>query len=459
MSKQPAKSNMKRGRSKKEASIGKDSKRRKVAWSSSRVKRSASKPPQGREAAPSPDSVQMPPPALPTKVEKRSKEKSKASSAPVSQHQSLPRRPPPAKLSPGSKRHTSSTPDSASARTSMSSSKSTTPLVSTKAPRTASQIRSPLMVKMTSGQGQSKTEFLVFTPTSNLGKRDWPQISFGSDGPLPRWVIEESDQPVDARELNLDLIRTHEMRTHIRRVLKDANIQSGASEYGIGSLEWKFEPGSSKLRKGLSKEQLYEYAYLCLLDALNDFNSRDMFRDAIARAKLKSIRHVEDPLPRPPPPPQFTHFGKHAGTGEWSKLPVKTQHTSKPHFGDKYQRPSAALPKKYNPVEALKMEYLTSRMMHHEKGTRRPGEISGSLDPYAHLEPKSESSDGYYKVELPVPSLYNHEISDEEKQTVSTDAGGKLDRVCEYKFLSFFVILLILCMFLCLFLYSFRIIR
>lgn len=299
----------------------------------------------------------------------------------------------------------------------------------------------------------------MFTPTNKLGERDWPQISFGYDGPLPRWVIQESDQPVDLRDLSLDLIRTHEMRTHIRKVLKGDRVISGAADLGLGALEWKFEPGSSKLRKGLSKEQLYEYAYICLLNALNDFSTRDMFREAIARAKLKSIRYVEDPLPRPPPPPKVTHFGKHAGTGQWTSMPAKIHHAAKPHFGDKYQRPSMALPPVYDPVAGLKGDYLLSRMMHHEKGTRRPGEISGSFDPYRNLEPMSGSTDGGFKFELPVPSICKHEKDDEEKQAVSTDTGGRLDRVCEYKFLSFFVILLILCMFLCLFLYSFRIIR
>ncbi|KAJ5709513.1 hypothetical protein N7493_010847 [Penicillium malachiteum] len=366
-------------------------------------------------------------------------------------------------------------PNSASARTSVSSSKSTSPFITKKisnenknlvagatqlqpARERASQHwiehagmdRPRGLTKSFVGNEEQK-EVLKFHATDSLGPGDWPEISLGQSGPMPRWRLREVEEdPPHGRDLHKDLIRTHKKRTHIRNVDQDDHPKSGDSSVGLGTLCWIFEPGPSALWKGLSQEQLYEFAYLCLLDALNDFRSRDIIRATIKRAKLESICNVEDPLPPPPPPPSVTYFGPRAGVAEWPKILPQIKGGFDYHYAQRYFRPSLAVREGSN---TLPQTYIKTDMMrYHMKGTlRNPEDVCDSLDPTGSLPPESVFGGGNGR-----KSSLSKEW-DPEKD--AREDFNRNPRLGEYKLLYFLVVIIILSMFLCLFLYAFGIVR
>ncbi|KAJ6020687.1 hypothetical protein N7540_006191 [Penicillium herquei] len=313
---------------------------------------------------------------------------------------------------------------STSARTSVSSSKSTSPFITKKgtekpkilvAGATQLQLarerasehwienagtdRPRGLTKSFIGNEKQK-EVLKFHATNSLGPRDWPEIALGQSGPMPRWRLREVEEdPQDGRDLHMDLIRTHKKRTQIQHVNQDDHPRSGDPSVGLGTLCWIFEPGPSTLWKGLTQEQLYEFAYLCLMDALNDFRSRDIIRATIKRAKLRSIRNVEDPLPPPPPPPRVTYFGPRAGVAEWPKIPPQIKGDLDHYYGIRYNhqyyRPSLGVREGSN--NHPKTYYDVDIMRHHMKGTlKNPGEICDTFDPVASPAPQSVYEEGRY---------------------------------------------------------------
>ncbi|KAJ5094423.1 hypothetical protein N7456_010284 [Penicillium angulare] len=243
-----------------------------------------------------------------------------------------------------------------------------------------------------------KTETLVFQPTTSIGPRDWPEIRFGEHGAMPRWTLKESKRGIpNGRDLYIDLIQTHRDRTNIIGVDKYTHPYSGDWKNGLGTLEWKFEPGPSVKWKGLTEAQLYEYAYLCLMDALRDYQSRETIRSKIREKRFRSVRNVQDPLPPPPAPPKVTHFGANPGITEWPKMPPPV-HGAYTRFFNDYWRPTMGIHTR--PGGGLRVEatgpegasddhFLTARMFHHLKGTLGPvpGKISESHDPKASLTP------------------------------------------------------------------------
>ncbi|KAJ5608966.1 hypothetical protein N7528_009533 [Penicillium herquei] len=387
----------------------------------------------------------------------------------------VPRVPSPAfvssKLSPSD----TTVPNSTSARTSFSSSKSTSPLMTKKtrdenknlvaggtklepARERASQHwiehagvdRPRGLTKSFIGNDEWK-EVLKFHATDSLGPGDWPEIYFGQSGPMPRWRLREvAEDPPNGRDLHKDLIRTHKKRTHIRNVDQDDHPKSGNSSVGLGTLCWIFEPGPSTLWKGLSQEQLYEFAYLGLVDALNDFRSRDMIRATIKRAKLESIFNVEDPLPPPPPPPSVTYFGPRAGVAEWPKVPLQMKGRFDYHYAHRYFRPSMAVREGSNTLP--KTYSKTDQMRFHMKGTlRNAGDVCDSFDPTGALPQESVFGSGNGR-----KSSLSKEW-DPEKD--AREDFNRNPRLGEYKLLYFLVVIIILSMFLCLFLYAFGIVR
>ncbi|KAJ5751653.1 hypothetical protein N7520_008570 [Penicillium odoratum] len=220
-----------------------------------------------------------------------------------------------------------------------------------------------------------------FHASKSLGEGNWPVISLGQQGPLPRWRLwlHKPDLPL-GKDLQLDLIRTHQNRTVIRGLNHDSKPKSNDPTIGLGALHWEFEPGPAAGWGGLSGEQLYEYAYKCLEDALNDYTSRHQIREVLRRANLPAIAHVEDPLSPLPSPPAVTHFGPEAGVARWPKIPAPISGEIKTFFGNRYWRPSMAVrPGKRG---RSNMDFLVTRMRRHLRGTLSPpGVTSHSLDP------------------------------------------------------------------------------
>ncbi|KAJ5933318.1 hypothetical protein N7454_005647 [Penicillium verhagenii] len=224
---------------------------------------------------------------------------------------------------------------------------------------------------------------MQFHATDSLGKRaiPWPVISFGPDGPMPRWRLWEHqpDLPL-GRDLALDLIRTHRDRTVIRGLNHNSHPRSNDSSIGLGALYWDFEAGPENTWTGLTREELYEFAYKCLEDALNDYISRHEFRLAIKSANLRSIANVEDPLPPIPKPPAVTHFGPGAGVTAWPRTPPLMEGTPNYYFGNRFSRPSMAV--NMGQSAGTRTDFLVSRMRHHLKGTLgQAGTTDPSRDP------------------------------------------------------------------------------
>lgn len=83
----------------------------------------------------------------------------------------------------------------------------------------------------------------------------------------------------------------------------------------VVTLEWKFDAGSQRLWKGLTREQLVEYAYKYLEKTFDDPLFRDDFRLAIRTGSYADdINRIEDPLPPLPAAPTTSYFGTKGGS-------------------------------------------------------------------------------------------------------------------------------------------------
>ncbi|KAJ5629044.1 hypothetical protein N7490_011272 [Penicillium lividum] len=265
-----------------------------------------------------------------------------------------------------------------------------------------------------------------FHASKSLGEGNRPVISLGHQGPLPRWRLRlhEPDLPL-GKDLHLDLIRTHQNKMIIPGLNHNSQPKYNDSTIDLGALYWEFEPGPAAGWVGLSGEQLYEYAYKCLEDALNDHASRHQIRQVLQRANLPAIAHVEDPLPPLPPPPAVTHFGPGAGVAGWPKIPAPISGEVNTYFGNRYWCPSIAVrPGKRGQSNT---DFLVTRKRHHLRGkSGPPGVTSGSLDPVD---------------AAPAPPAPGPDNTADYSKGVITGAGGgqegKDGPIGEYKFLSF----------------------
>ncbi|KAJ5552125.1 hypothetical protein N7494_001503 [Penicillium frequentans] len=272
---------------------------------------------------------------------------------------------------------------------------------------------------------------IQFRATDSLGKRKaWPVISLGKEGPFPRWRLFQHvpDLP-KGRDLALDLIRTHRERTIIRGLDHNSHPKSNDSSIGLGTLYWDFQAGTKDTWGGLTKNELYEFAYKCLEDALNDYQSRTEIRLLLKQVKLSVVANVEDPLPPLPEPPKVTHFGPEAGAA-WPKMPPLMVGAPQSYFGNRYWRPSMAI--RDGQSKAKSTDLLITRMRHHTKGTLgAPGVVSRSRDlrdktPDPPAAPSSGEKD--YK-KLPMGRKSALKAGGTRKEL-----GGKAAQVCESQF-------------------------
>ncbi|KAJ5986063.1 hypothetical protein N7451_010428 [Penicillium sp. IBT 35674x] len=222
---------------------------------------------------------------------------------------------------------------------------------------------------------------MQFRATDSLGKRKtWPVISLGKEGPFPRWRLFQRvpDLPI-GRDLALDLIRTHRDKTIIHAIEQNGHPKSNDPSIGLGALYWDFQAGTKDTWGGLTKKELYEFAYKCLDDALSDYQSRTEIRLLLKQIDLSVVANVEDPLPPLPKPPKVTHFGAEAGAA-WPNMPPLVEGAPQPYFGNRYWRPRMAV--RDGQSKAKSTNWSITRMRHHMKGTLgRPGVTSRSRDP------------------------------------------------------------------------------
>lgn len=292
---------------------------------------------------------------------------------------------------------------------------------------------------------------IQFRTTNSLGERkSWPVISLGKEGPCPRWRLfqHEADLP-NGKDLALDLIRTHRDRTIIRGLDHNSHPKSNDSSIGLGALYWDFQAGTEDTWDGLTRKELYEFAYKCLEDALNDYQSRTEIRLLLKQINLSVVANVEDPLPPLPEPPKVTHLGPEAGAA-WLKMPPRMEGVPRPYFGNRYWRPSMTVREGHS--KAKNTDWLIARMRHHMKGTLgRPGVMSRSRHPRNKTpDPPVALNSGekdYRKLPTGVKSAL-------KAGGTRKELGGRAAPVGEYQSPSF--VLFILYKSLCLVLYALR---
>ncbi|KAJ6167025.1 hypothetical protein N7470_002472 [Penicillium chermesinum] len=140
---------------------------------------------------------------------------------------------------------------------------------------------------------------LQFPMTESLrdaaGDRKWPAIFFGDDAPLPRWKLVALANPPDADDLEHQLITTYDDKTHIPGVHRGSHPMSYDGKIGLGALDWELEYGPESGFNGFSKEEVYEVAFRCLVDATYDFLCREEIRAWISRQKWFHVANVDDP--------------------------------------------------------------------------------------------------------------------------------------------------------------------
>lgn len=148
-----------------------------------------------------------------------------------------------------------------------------------------------------------------------------PEVQFGEHAKAPRWLVE----PVSPLSQKNDL-----------------RLQPPQSNEKMATLGWKFDPGPSSQWKDLIAEQLVEYAYKYLENALEDPIFRDHLRLAITTgAYAELVVNVEDPLPALPPAPATNHFGPPLGS--------PAIFHDRTYFYFNHERPSVAMrPGMYN---------------------------------------------------------------------------------------------------------------
>lgn len=282
---------------------------------------------------------------------------------------------------------------------------------------------------------------------SNLGRLLWPKIGFGDRAPRPRWLVNKENQP-----------------------------------RGRWNLVWTFDAGPSAGWNQLSQDQLFEYAYKCLEDALDDPISREQFRFALTTtiatsnggpAAVASVSNIEDPLPPLPTAPQSSCLEPQPGLHGIAEAPTQLEQAS--YYLPNYERPSTAVrPGLYACPSNLHV--MAAKMFHQMKGTLGPpgspattmeqtGGGSPSLEEDKSLDSQSSSYDA-----MPSSRVrgVGEQYDPERLQDIPTSGrlsplppedGGQIARFGEYRCVWGSVSVLVLSMFLCLFLYSFDIIK
>ncbi|KAJ5240151.1 hypothetical protein N7468_004770 [Penicillium chermesinum] len=305
------------------------------------------------------------------------------------------------------------------------------------------------------------------------GDRKWPAIFFGDDAPLPRWKLVALANPPDADDLEHQLITTYDDKTHIPGVHRGSHPMSYDGKIGLGALDWELEYGPESGFNGFSKEEVYEVAFRCLVDATYDFLCREEIRAWISRQKWFHVANVDDPLPPIRHPPKLTLFGRARRKDSGVYFPNFEPLGKNGRLFDDFDRPTLCLdrgtnqtrPKSPSPSNQRRRpprDPLIEMMLKNENTTLvAPGKVSSSFNP-THDSPQPQPPSSPVlppKAGQPHSAALSNVERGSSGRSDRPQQGGRLAEICEYKCVSFSVILLILSMFICLFLYGFNIIN
>lgn len=157
-------------------------------------------------------------------------------------------------------------------------------------------------------------KYLLFPRAKSLGQRDWPQISYGDHAPEPRWRVcpDQKDPLKSANDHTEDLIKKATGKWEIKGVRPKDDPQYNARVHkpplsydhtvGLGALRWTFDEGDEKSWNGLSRDQLHEYAFRCLLvTTRNPICGGQIENDILNGQYRDNVKHVASPVPPLPP--------------------------------------------------------------------------------------------------------------------------------------------------------------
>ncbi|KAJ5095577.1 hypothetical protein NUU61_004933 [Penicillium alfredii] len=286
----------------------------------------------------------------------------------------------------------------------------------------------------------------------------WPKISFGDDTPQPRWLVTR-DRISPSRGENLS--------DEVDQSQAGPAIPTGYAldaDTGLGGLVWTFDAGPASGWNQLAQDQLYEYAFRHLEDALKDLFTRDQFRSAILDSPLASIaKNMKDPLPPLPAAPTTCYFGETRGMHCIVNAPTRIGQAM--YYLNNYKRPSMTMRPGLQ-TRPSNMHTLAAKVFHHMKGTLGPPSSQITPENTAYIC-RTQSAE-LRRLEESRKQHRVNEYDPERMQDIPTSGrlsplpledGGKIGRIGEYKCVWYSVIVLVLSMFLCLFLYSFKVIR
>lgn len=140
-------------------------------------------------------------------------------------------------------------------------------------------------------------------PTKAL---EGPQIQFGEQAKVPRWLVGPAPQELQRKQRN-DIKLLPPTGSH--------SATNSPSPPRMATLIWKFDAGPSSQWEGLTEDELSRHAYKSLTKAIRDPVFRDKFRLEISEGSYGDIvADVEDCLPPLPIPPR-TEPGKRGKHG------------------------------------------------------------------------------------------------------------------------------------------------
>lgn len=200
-------------------------------------------------------------------------------------------------------------------------------------------------------------KYLQFPPAKTLGQHDWPKISFGELAPKPRWRVcpATTDPKAFDNDTTQDLIQKAKGKWELKGVRPtdspkfDPKIHKPPLSYdanvGLGAFDWTFEEGDASAWNGLNRDQLHEYAFRCLWEAIQCAPYLRQIEDDVRRGFYRdAVKHTLVRIPPLPKPPKEGNFPGHENNLV-EKVPLPTTRPTW-HFAnanDGYERRNTAL--------------------------------------------------------------------------------------------------------------------
>ncbi|CAG8948419.1 unnamed protein product [Penicillium salamii] len=235
-----------------------------------------------------------------------------------------------------------------------------------------------------------------------------PKIHVGGSAPQPRWLVAQS-KSIPAPP-----------------ALPGFHCQSGSStstEYG--GLVWYLDEGDYKLWKGLQYPQLFELAYKCFEDTLQDEKLKNEINNSLANGPIaKSVTRNAGWEPTLPPPPYTRYFGLGPDS-----LPWEASKTSGDgyYFADQ-ERPTLAV----RPLKSVAQPYqhmMATKILDQITTASDGGSSDGSRPNSIDRAQGSRPADSSSQVDSGSESQSNRtdQKSDSGRETGSETGGSKYE--------------------------------